>query len=164
MTARCVVFILCCWVAAHDAFAGAVGSALLKHKQEAEAKGYVFFTDRDEIVSKAKREGKLRVVAGDASALKAIAEAFRRRYPYVDLQAESTTGIDSIQRFLLEIKSGAAIEWDTAKIETTLYREYLPHLWKVDLLGMAAHGVLNIPPQMVDPTNRNIIASSTRFE
>ena len=164
MTSRCVVFILCCWMAAQDAFAGAAGSALLKHKQEAETKGYVFFTNRDEIVSKAKKEGKLRVVAGDASALKAIAGAFKGRYPYIDLQAESTTGIDSIQRFLLEIKSGAAIEWDTSKIETTLYREYLPHLWKIDLLGMAEQGVLNIPPQMVDPTNRNIVASSTRFE
>src|SRR5215471_13922332 len=98
MTARCVVFILCCWMAAQDAFAGAAGSALLKHKQEAEAKGYVFFTNRDEIVSTAKKEGKLRVVAGDASALKAIAGAFKDRYPYIDLQAESTTGIDSIQR------------------------------------------------------------------
>ena len=164
MTARIVILILCLWLGGQDAFAAVAGSALLKRKQEAEAKGYVFFTNRDEIVSKAKKEGKLRVVAGDASALKAIAEAFRKRYPFIDLQAESTTGIDSIQRFLLEIKSGAAREWDTAKIETTLYREYLPHLWKVDLLGMAEQGVLNIPPQMVDPTNQNIVASSTRFE
>jgi iron(III) transport system substrate-binding protein len=164
MIARALTLILCSWLTGQSAYAAAAGSALLKAKQEAEAKGYVSFTSRDEIVSKAKKEGKLRVVAGDASALKAVAEAFRKRYPFIDLHAESTTGIESIQRFLLEIKSGAAKEWDTTKIETTLYREYLPHLWKVDLLGMAEQGVLDIAPQMVDPTNQNIIASSTRFE
>jgi hypothetical protein len=35
---------------------------LKKAKQGAEAKGYVFLTNRDEIVAKAKKEGKLRIL------------------------------------------------------------------------------------------------------
>jgi hypothetical protein len=35
---------------------------LLKAKREAEAKGYIFETSHDEIVAKAKKEGKLRVM------------------------------------------------------------------------------------------------------
>ena len=47
-----------------QALAASASSALLKAGKEAESKGYVFFTDREEIVSKAKKEAKLRVITG----------------------------------------------------------------------------------------------------
>lgn len=40
---------------------------LLKAKQQAEAKGYIFLTNHDEIVEKAKKEGKLRVLSSQQS-------------------------------------------------------------------------------------------------
>ena len=43
------------------------------------------------------------------------------------------------------------------------YAEYLPHQKKFDLLGMTKHGVLRIPPEMVDPVNRHILALQTNI-
>jgi len=42
----------------------AASPALVKAKEDAEAKGYIFFTSRDEIVALAKKEGKLNVSSG----------------------------------------------------------------------------------------------------
>ncbi|MBI2987341.1 MAG: hypothetical protein HYY45_11295 [Deltaproteobacteria bacterium] len=39
----------------------AASPTLVQVKQEAEAKGYIFFATHDEIVAKAKKEGKLGV-------------------------------------------------------------------------------------------------------
>jgi hypothetical protein len=47
-----------------QALAATPSSALLTAKKEAESKGYAFFTDREEIVTKAKKEAKLRVLRG----------------------------------------------------------------------------------------------------
>jgi hypothetical protein len=50
--------------------------ALLKAKQQAEAKGYIFETSHDEIVSQAKKEGKLRVLSTKETAvIKAMSAA-----------------------------------------------------------------------------------------
>lgn len=64
MIAPTLILISCSWLACPDAFAASASSALLRAKQEAESKGYVFVANRDEIVSKAKKEGKLRVQNG----------------------------------------------------------------------------------------------------
>jgi len=45
-----------------------------------------------------------------------------------------------------------------------LYNQYLPYQKKIDVLGMAEHGVLRIPRQMIDPVNRNIIVVSSSFQ
>jgi hypothetical protein len=44
------------------AFLALPTQALLKTKQEAEGKGYLFEASRDEIVARAKKEAKLRVL------------------------------------------------------------------------------------------------------
>ena len=106
MIAPTLILILCLWSACVDAFAATASSALLKAKQEAEAKGYVFFTNRDEILSKAKNEGKLRVLTSLKGSTKATTEAFRKRYPFIDLHEEVLTAGDAVQRFLLEVKAG----------------------------------------------------------
>lgn len=148
-----------------DAFAASATSALLKAKQEAESKGYTFFTSRDEIIDKAKKEGKLRALtgAGLEGSLPPTTEAFKKKYPFIDLHAQYVGGSDASQRFLLEVKAGAAKDWDIARAATDAYGEWLPHLGKVDLYGMAEHGVLDIPLQMIDPKHRNVVALASRF-
>src|SRR5512145_3252879 len=100
-----------------DAFAASPSTALLKAKQEAESKGYVFFTSREEIIAKAKKEGRLRALtgAGLEGSLPATSEAFKKKYPFIDPHAEYVGGTDASQRFLLEVKAGAAKDWDIAR-------------------------------------------------
>ena len=62
-----------------SAFAASGSPDLLKIKQESESKGYVFLTNRDEIVSKAKKEGKLHTALALEGSLKITAEAFKKR-------------------------------------------------------------------------------------
>src|SRR5574342_688739 len=50
------------WFGVWCVFAGQASPTLTKAKQEAESRGYVFYTNRDEIVAKAKKEGKLRIL------------------------------------------------------------------------------------------------------
>jgi iron(III) transport system substrate-binding protein len=63
----------------------------------------------------------------------------------------------------LEIKAGAAKDWDIVRPPTGYHTELAPYLWKVDILGMVEHGVLEIPRPMIDPKNRNFVALLTRF-
>ncbi len=145
------------------AFSASPTPALLKAKQDAESRGYVFFTDHDEIISKAKQEGKLRVVVGLTRSAQVTTEAFRKKYPFIDIHAENLSGPGDAQRLLLEIKAGAAKDWDIVRPPTGYHTELTPYLWKVDILGMADHGVLEIPRPMIDPKNRNFVALLTRF-
>ena len=79
-----------------------------KSKQEAEARGQIFIANRDEIVNKARLEGKLRVITGLDRSVKITSKAFQKKYPFIVLHEETIRGTDSAQRNLLEIKSGAA--------------------------------------------------------
>lgn len=153
----------CFWLVGPSAFAASPSATLLKAKQEAESKGYTFITNRDEIVSKAKKEGKLRVVTGLVGSIQATTEAFRKRYPFIDLHVEELKGGDLGPRALLQVQAGAAKDSDIMRTHTDIYSQWLPHLWKADLLGMAEHGVLDIHPQMIDPKNRNVMALVSRF-
>jgi hypothetical protein len=145
-------------------FAGQATPSPTKAKPTAAAKGYVYFAGHDEIVEKAKKEGKLRILVNmDPATLKAAGKAFNQKYPFINLYAQEITGTDMAQRNVLEIKSGRAGEWDIIYPSRDLYSEYLPYLWKVDILGMAERGVLQIPAPMIDPKNRNIIAPYTRL-
>jgi len=49
-------------------------------------------------------------------------------------------------------------------LTTDFYDDYFPYLKKFDVLGMAQHGVLQIPTGMIDPTNRNIISYTTNTQ
>lgn len=147
------------------ASAASPNPALLKAKKQAEAKGYTFVASHDEIVAKAKKEGKLRVLSElEPPTIKATTAAFTKKYPFIELFVQEITGTDAAQRNILEIKSGAAKDWDILHLSTDFYSEYLPYLSKVDLLGMAEHGVLQLPSAMIDPKNRNIVALLSRFQ
>jgi ABC-type Fe3+ transport system substrate-binding protein len=153
------VFLLLSLIQAAGAFAApAPSAALLKAKLEAEAKGYMFFTDHEEIVANAKKEGKLKVLSSqDDSSLKAISEAFKKKYPFIDVSWEEVSGTEVYQRMIAEMKAGVA-KWDVNYSAPDYYLEYLAHQKKVDLLGMAKHGVLKLAPDMVDPVHRNIVS------
>src|SRR5215813_11370634 len=160
-----VLFVPWAFILSMECSAATIDPSLLAAKQQAESKGYIFFTDRDEIVAKAKREGKLRVVAEiEPPTIKATTSAFMKKYPFIDLYVEETTGTEQAQRRFLAMKSGMTKEWDVILVSTELYNQYLPHLWKVDLFGMASRGILAIPPPMIDPVNRNIVAFFSRFQ
>ena len=145
-------------------FAASVSPKILKAKQEADAKGYIFITSKDEIIAKAKEEAKLQVLTFlERDAKKAMTEAFKKKYPFIqEIVAEEIGGTEEYQRFILEMKAGRAQRWDTVHISNQVYSEYPPYLKKFDILGMAEQGVLNIPARIVDPNNRTIVSKGTQ--
>jgi ABC-type Fe3+ transport system substrate-binding protein len=157
-------FLLVIWAAA-EAFAAGPSPNALKPKQEAEARGYTFIANHDEIVAMAKREGKLHaIVSMDPSNVRANTAAFKKKYPFIDISIQEIRGRDATQRLLLDIKSGGAKEWDIINPALGVYLEYPPYLRKVDVLGMASHGVLQIPVPMIDPKYRNVIAIENNLQ
>ena len=142
-----------------DAFAASPAPDLLKAKGEAEAKGFIFETSHDEIVAKAKKEGRLRTLSSlDPDTHKAMTESFKKKYPFIDVQMQEITGTEASQRFLLELKAGAAKDRDIAHASEDFYNEWPAHAKKFDILGMAGHGVLRINPRMVDPNHRTMVS------
>ena len=147
------------------AVAASTGSDLQKAKQASAAKGYAFIDNRDEIIAQAKKEGRLRVLAEmEPPTIKATTKAFMQRYPFINLEVQEISGTSAVQANLLEIKSGAAKDWDILHLSQDFYNEFLPYLWKIDLFGMAGHGILQIPIAMIDAQNRNVAAFYTRFQ
>lgn len=145
--------------------AAAPGGSLLKAKQEAEAKEYTFFNNHEEIVARAKKEGKLRVLSSqEPASIKATAAAFKQKYPFIDVRAEEMVGMDNYQRILQEMKAGLAKNWDVNYVAFDFYSEFLPHQKKFDFLGMAQRGVLNLPANLVDPVNRHIVALQSNMQ
>ena len=162
-----VVFIsilgLCAGVV--SAHAAAANPALLKAKKEAEAKGYVFAASQEEVIANAKKEGKLRVMGSlDAKTLKALNEAFRKKYPFIDSQAQEIAGTDNYIRMIQEMKAGMAKSWDVNYVAFDMYPEYLPFQKKFDILGMAQHGVVQIPQKMIDPVNRHVVVVASDLQ
>jgi ABC-type Fe3+ transport system substrate-binding protein len=133
--------------------------SLLKAKKEAEAKGFLFAASHDEIVSRAKQEGKVRVIVSlDAGILKRLTDGFTKKYPFIQVQADEIRGIEAYTRQLQELKAGLVKGVDVNEVDYDYYNDYLPHLKKVDMYGMAEHRVIQMPLQMVDPINRNVVA------
>jgi len=96
--------------AASAATATAVG--LQKAKQAAEAKGFAFISNREEILSSAKKEGKVRVQSSlDPNTFKPLVASFKKKYPFADIEIQELTGTDAAQRYLLELKAGAGKDW-----------------------------------------------------
>lgn len=148
-------------MAVSNVLGASLSPALVKARQEAAARGYVFPSSHDEVLVQARKEGRLRALSGLDSAVKPLADGFKKRYPFIDSYIEEIEGTDAYQRFMLEMKSGRAKGWDATFIPTDFYPHYLPYMKKFDLLGMAAEGVLGIHPKMVDPLTRNTVSVST---
>jgi ABC-type Fe3+ transport system substrate-binding protein len=98
------------------------------------------------------------IVSLDAGILKRLSEGFTKKYPFIQVQADEIRGIDAYTRQLQELQAGLAKGIDVNEVDYDYYNDYLPHLKKVDMYGMAEHRVIQMPLQMVDPINRNIVA------
>ena len=159
------IMILELFAGAFSVHAASANPALLKAKKEAEAKGYLFAASQEEIIANAKKEGKLRVMGSlDAKTLRALSEAFRKKYPFIDSQAQEIAGTDNYIRMIQEMKAGMAKSWDVNYLAFDMYPEYLPFQKKFDILGMAQHGVLQIPQKMVDPMNRHVVVVASDLQ
>jgi Bacterial extracellular solute-binding protein len=144
--------------------AASLNPALLKAKQEAEAKGYLFETGRDEIVAKAKKEGRLRVLASSAPETVApLVKAFREKYPFIDAHAQEITREDSQTR-ATQLKAGVKLDEDVIHVPPDLYRDYLPSMKKFAILAMAERKVLDIPVKMIDSVNLNLVAMESSLQ
>ena len=68
------------WALEARVIAASASPNLLKAKKEAEAKGYIFVSSKEEILANAKKEGQLSIqtfLEGDAQ--KAMTEAFKKK-------------------------------------------------------------------------------------
>jgi len=145
--------------------AAAANPALDKAQKDAEAKGYLFVRAHDEIVNKAKQEGKLRVIVStDATILKHLSAGFRKEYPFIDIRTDEIRGNEVFLRMIQEMKAGLTKGQDVNDLAYDYYNEYPPYLKKFDILGMAEQKVLQIPVQMVDPINRNVVAMGSGIQ
>ncbi len=131
-----LLFLISCFVLTSIALGAAPNDALLKAKQAAESNGYIFVTSRDEILAKAKKEGRLRALSGlSTPAIKPMIAAFRKKYPFIDTHVEEIEGTDAYQRFLLELKAGLSKGWDSTYLPYDNYKaliaeEKVPSKWE----------------------------------
>ena len=161
----CAATIFGSWWLSSNLLAAAASPALMKAKQDAEAKGYVFLASKDEIVANAKKEGNLRVLGSlDKAGLNALSEAFKKKYPFINARAEEINGTEVYLRMIQEMKAGLAKNWDVNYLAFDYYNEYLPYQKKFDILGMAQQGVVQIPVKMIDPVNRHVIVVASDFQ
>jgi iron(III) transport system substrate-binding protein len=152
-------------VFATSALAAQSSDALAKAKKDAEAKGYTFAASRDDILAGAKKEGALRALLGfDIPTIKALRDGFRKKYPFINPHFEEHGNPTESQRFLLELKTGRVSDWDISNVLSEAQHEFVPYLEKLDLRAMAEFGVLQIPPKMISPESRNIIALSSTVD
>lgn len=135
-----------------------------KPAAKAGAPGYLFIASHDELLEKAKQEGALKVLSSaDPRSLKVIKERFPKAFPFIKFDIQEITGREASQRFLLELKAGAAREWDVIHIPEEDFGEIEPHIAKLDMLGMAEQGVLKINPAMIYPEGRNMVGLGTQL-
>jgi len=165
---RFVIFLflpLAAWLGfAVAAEAASPNAATVKAKRDAEAKGYVFETSRDEIVAKAKKEGVLRVLASSSPAtLAPLVKAFKEKYPFIDARAAEIVREDSQPR-AMQLKSGSRLDEDIIHVPPDLYPDYLPYLKKFDIVAMAEHKVLDIPAKMIDSIHLNLVAMESSLQ
>src|SRR5262245_27322167 len=143
----------------------AAAPSLLKAQQAAQAKGFLFETSRDEIVAKARKEGKLKVISSlDPETTKQMGEAFKQKYPFIDFALTAVDGTEAAQRLLLELETGGAKNWDTIHLSRDFYNEFAEYIKKIDILGMAEGGILAIPTGMIDPNKRSIVAEASAIQ
>jgi iron(III) transport system substrate-binding protein len=139
--------------------AAVANPVLSKAQKNAHSKGYIFVPSHEEIVAKAKQEGKVRVVVStDGNILKHLSAGFKKKYPFIDIRTEELRGTDAYVRQLQEIKSGLVKGQDVNDLAYDFYDEYPPFQKKFDILAMAEQKILQIPTQLVDATNRNVVA------
>ncbi len=168
MKERLLFIVAACFFLVEFLLTAAVGltanADLQKTKQAAQAGGLIFETGHDVILSRARAEGKLRVLSSfSPEAFRRMRELMQKKYPFLDVSVEEITGPDAQQRLLLELKAGTAKDWDVVAATPDMYNEFVPERKSFDILGMAQQGVLAINPRMVDPENRGVVALASNL-
>ena len=118
----------------------------------AQAQGAVAPPTKDEILTRAKQEGKLSVVPGyDRTTIEPLVSAFKKKYPFIDVSWQIVTGITAAQKQLFDLVAGKAAI-DVFSPSTAFLDDYFKQdLIKVyDLKTMAQTGQLKIPLEMID--------------
>jgi hypothetical protein len=135
-------------------------SGALKAQPKTESDGYTSVSNHDEIVERAKKEGKVRIIRSLSSdTFNSMVSAFKQKYPFItDVSAHEFKGTEGPQRFVLELQAGRGREWDVFDVAPEQHSEFAPFLKKFDILAMAKTGILAIPPQMIDPKDRNVVS------
>jgi ABC-type glycerol-3-phosphate transport system substrate-binding protein len=124
-------------------------------------KGMLFLTSHDEIVEMAKEAGPLNgYVSSDVA--EDIAAAFTEATG-VEATLEDFSGTDAYQRFLLEADAGQLQDIDIQQAPPELYTEFRELMAPYDIYGMAEAGILDIPVEMIDPENRNVVAVGSQI-
>jgi ABC-type Fe3+ transport system substrate-binding protein len=124
---------------------------------EKNAAGFTTYSSHDELVKAAKAEsGTLNVIIAQTQAgVDEIVKLFTATY---GIKAVGQEVGNSDARVLLELKAGTHRN-DVVHLEEELGLDnYYPHLYKMDLLGMAEKKVLDMPVKMVNPKQPNVAA------
>lgn len=127
------------------------------HAAEKNAAGFTSYASHDELVKAAKAEsGTLAVTfAQTQAAVDEVVKLFTSTYG-IKATGQEVGNADS--RIILELKAGSH-KSDIVHLEEELgLGTYYPHLYKMDLLGMAEKKVLNIPMKMINPKQPNVAA------
>lgn len=124
---------------------------------EKNAEGYVVYASHGELVEAARREsGTLSVTLSHTQA--AVDEVIKLFTSTYGLKATGQEVGNADARILLEIAAGTH-KGDIIHLEEEGgLANYYPHLLKVDFLGMAKKGTLDIPVEMVNPKQPNVVA------
>ena len=126
--------------------------------QETNAEGYVTYSSHEELVEAARAEsGTLMVTMGhDQDVVDEVIELFTSKYDFVEAQGQEVGDADA--RILLELQAGTH-QGDIIHVEEEEGLDnYYPHLYKLDFLAMAKEGVVDIPVEMINPEEPQVVA------
>jgi iron(III) transport system substrate-binding protein len=118
------------------------------------------YADHAALVAAAEKEGSLKVLTSmTEDAIPGVKKAWEAKYPNIELEINEQTGDDD-KRILLEIQAGQS-DVDNLHLSAESYKDYLPHLEKIDLLKLVKDGVLDIPEEMINPAEPNTMAAGS---
>lgn len=127
------------------------------HAAQKNAAGFLSYESHDELVKAAKAEsGTLNVTfAQTQAAVDEIVKLFTATYG-IKAVGQEVGNADS--RIMLELKAGTHRS-DIVHLEEEIgLSNYYPHLYKMDVLGMAEKKVIDMPVKMVNPKQPNVAA------
>jgi len=125
---------------------------------EKNAAGYLSYGSHDELVKAARAEsGTLRVtLAYDQPAVNKVIKLFIAKYGFVKATGQEVGNADA--RILLEVAAGTH-RGDIIHMEEELgLASYYPHIYRMNFLGMAEKGVIDIPVKMINPKEPKIVS------
>lgn len=120
--------------------------------------GYLGYASHDDLVAAARAESGtfMATFAFEQSTIDKVIKLFKAKYDFVDAVGQEVGDADA--RVLLEISAGTNPN-DVVHMEEELGLDsYYPHIYKMDFLGMAEKGVLDIPVKMINPKEPKVVS------